>query len=290
MNRATRDALRDFQRQENLPVDGIAGPETEKALIAARARGTSAAPSDRLSEDEFDIDLDVSQLELEDEVQRNSREYIRWVQRSLNKIMGSRLALDGLNGPMTRSAVRSFQRSQGLAVDGIVGPNTQRLLVMLGVSRPPGMASPAYSTSPARPSPAGTVDLVEIEPGKYVARQIATNLRDLLATARSAGLSLWIRSAYRSPNEQIALRRKNCGTSDFDLFERDPKQCSPVTAKPGTSNHEKGLAVDLDWETGGRAKSWSDPEARWLRRHAKTQFGLDNKISSEPWHWSVNGK
>lgn len=37
MNRATREALRDFQKQEGLPVDGIAGPETKQALIAARS-------------------------------------------------------------------------------------------------------------------------------------------------------------------------------------------------------------------------------------------------------------
>ena len=41
MNRATRDGLRRFQAQEGLPVDGIAGPETEQALIAAKVQRTS---------------------------------------------------------------------------------------------------------------------------------------------------------------------------------------------------------------------------------------------------------
>ena len=38
--------------------------------------------------------------------------------------------IDGIYGPQTREAVRYFQRKNGLAVDGIVGPNTARALGM----------------------------------------------------------------------------------------------------------------------------------------------------------------
>ena len=37
-------------------------------------------------------------------------------------------AVDGIYGPITDSAVRSFQRDQGLVVDGIIGPNTRAAL------------------------------------------------------------------------------------------------------------------------------------------------------------------
>ncbi len=36
--------------------------------------------------------------------------------------------LDGAFGPLTESAVRAFQQAAGLAVDGIVGPETKRAL------------------------------------------------------------------------------------------------------------------------------------------------------------------
>jgi outer membrane protein OmpA-like peptidoglycan-associated protein len=61
----------------------------------------------------------------ENEVNRGTQTYIRWVQQSLNKIMGLRLAEDGVVGPQTRSAIRSFQQRSGLVVDGILGPKTE---------------------------------------------------------------------------------------------------------------------------------------------------------------------
>jgi peptidoglycan hydrolase-like protein with peptidoglycan-binding domain len=59
------------------------------------------------------------------ETNRSSPDYVRWVQQSLNQIMGLSLDVDGIIGPMTRSAIRSFQQQNGLEVDGIVGPITE---------------------------------------------------------------------------------------------------------------------------------------------------------------------
>jgi peptidoglycan hydrolase-like protein with peptidoglycan-binding domain len=39
-----------------------------------------------------------------------------------------RSTIDGIAGPLTRNAVRSFQRRRGLQVDGIAGPKTRRAL------------------------------------------------------------------------------------------------------------------------------------------------------------------
>jgi Putative peptidoglycan binding domain/OmpA family len=70
---------------------------------------------------------------------RYSNEYSQWVQASLNQILGLQLAVDGVVGPQTRSAIRDFQNRQGLLADGVVGPITEAaILAALGqVSQQP---------------------------------------------------------------------------------------------------------------------------------------------------------
>jgi peptidoglycan hydrolase-like protein with peptidoglycan-binding domain len=75
------------------------------------------------------------------EVSRSSPEYGRWIQQSLNQVSGLRLAVDGIIGSQTRSAVSSFQQRAGLAADGVVGPQTEAALVRAGASPPPGSAA-----------------------------------------------------------------------------------------------------------------------------------------------------
>lgn len=51
--------------------------------------------------------------------------FVRWVQYSLNRLLGTHLVIDGILGPATRAAIRAFQQLRGLTVDGIVGPRTE---------------------------------------------------------------------------------------------------------------------------------------------------------------------
>jgi len=53
--------------------------------------------------------------------------------RSLQQLLRARkhpVAVDGIFGPSTESAVKAFQQSRGLLADGIVGPNTWPKLVV----------------------------------------------------------------------------------------------------------------------------------------------------------------
>jgi peptidoglycan hydrolase-like protein with peptidoglycan-binding domain len=53
--------------------------------------------------------------------------------RPLQQLLRARqhpVAVDGIFGPRTESAVRAFQQSRGLAADGIVGPQTWSRLVV----------------------------------------------------------------------------------------------------------------------------------------------------------------
>jgi N-acetylmuramoyl-L-alanine amidase len=53
---------------------------------------------------------------------------ISGVQARLNNLGFDCGPVDGINGPNTEAAVRSFQRKHGLTVDGIAGPQTQSKL------------------------------------------------------------------------------------------------------------------------------------------------------------------
>lgn len=55
-------------------------------------------------------------------------EAVRHAQCLLRKIWGYPIAMDGIYGPNTASAVRGHQRDCDIAVDGVVGPQTWRAL------------------------------------------------------------------------------------------------------------------------------------------------------------------
>lgn len=248
MNRASRAALRRFQQQRGLPADGIAGPDTERALQDAKASGTTgAAPnptldpaSDSITGDNppptDEYEFDAFEWEWEDEVNRGSRDYIIWVQSSLNRVHGTRLATDGISGPLTRSAIRSFQTSKRLAADGIVGPITEAALIAAGASQPPGAGS---TPTPAPRGGSGdtgvTVELPLSGPGFYsYDRTSAVNgqphqfgRRATIDAIKAIGAA-WQRAHPRGPRigiGHISLR----GGGDT----------------PSHAGHETGLEVDV---------------------------------------------
>ena len=152
------------------------------------------------------------------------------------------------------------------------------------VSPPPPAAG-----APSRPSPppptVAPVPLTTVR-GITVNRSIAASLEDMLAAAADQGIVLG-GTGYRDPAQQIALRRAHCGSSHYDIYEKPPFLCSPPTALPGSSLHERGLAVDFTWR--GRSITTQDNAAFvWLAANA-ARFGFYN-LPGEPWHWSVSGR
>ena len=97
---ATAAAVRKFQARFGLLVDGKVGPQTWTHLIIEVQRG-------------------------------NSGPAVAAVQHNLRYAYGfSSLAVDGIFGPITQSAVRSFQARFKIGIDGIVGSITWNTLVV----------------------------------------------------------------------------------------------------------------------------------------------------------------
>jgi peptidoglycan hydrolase-like protein with peptidoglycan-binding domain len=106
----TDTAVRAFQQEKHLTVDGIVGPLTWTALVITVRRG-----------DEGDAVRGVQE---------------EFAFRNENDVPDSGLKIDGIFGPRTEDAVRGWQqavRDSGeepdMAVDGIAGPVTWRTLV-----------------------------------------------------------------------------------------------------------------------------------------------------------------
>ncbi len=129
--------------------------------------------------------------------------------------------------------------------------------------------------------PTGPVDESQIAPVKGLTTgchtSIAEKANDMMEAARRDGVIL-TGSCWRDSAKQILLRKQNCP----DWQNSKSSDCSPPTAKPGTSNHEKGLAIDFG--NCGRGSTCFN----WLSKNAAT-YGFKN-LPSESWHWSVNGQ
>ncbi|CAM4252651.1 MULTISPECIES: M15 family metallopeptidase [Myxococcus] len=108
--------------------------------------------------------------------------------------------------------------------------------------------------------------LVRLKNGQLLHTDAADAYRRMKAEARSKNIYLWVHSGYRSPAKQ---RR---------LYERYRKGKGPQAARPGRSNHQRGLAVDL---VIGGVKT---PTYDWLVSNA-CRFGFKRTVRSEPWHW-----
>ncbi|HVM27357.1 MAG TPA: N-acetylmuramoyl-L-alanine amidase [Mycobacteriales bacterium] len=109
---ATDRALRHFQQRRGLSVDGLVGPETYRALAAARWR-----LGDRL------LSLATRPYVGDD---------VAALQERLLELGFDAGRADGVFGERTAAALRSLQREYGLVADGTCGPATLRALKQLG--------------------------------------------------------------------------------------------------------------------------------------------------------------
>ena len=155
-------------------------------------------------------------------------------------------------------------------------------------TRPPTATTrpPTVTTRPPAP-PSGTVTWADVTSvgGIWVHKSIASQVQALLNAGNAAGLNLR-GGGFRDYASQVATRRANCGPTYYDIYEKPSNQCTPPTARPGRSMHERGLAIDFT-SNGSLITSRSSAAFRWLQANA-SRYGLYN-LPSEPWHWSTNG-
>lgn len=118
-----------------------------------------------------------------------------------------------------------------------------------------------------------------------VAKSIAKNVQALLDAVCEDGISGVGGGGYRTSAGQIAVRKRNCGSTQYDIYEKPSGSCKPPTARPGSSMHERGEAIDFT--LSGKRLGKNNVFYNWLVKNA-SKYGLYN-FPKESWHWSTNG-
>jgi peptidoglycan hydrolase-like protein with peptidoglycan-binding domain len=111
----TLSAVRIFQSQVGIAVDGVVGPNTKNSLYRT---ASAAVPSA----------LNLNSAQCPALIKQNENDGCVTELQSLLNQHGAHLAIDGTFGPATLAAAQAFQSSAGLSADGIVGPNTKSTL------------------------------------------------------------------------------------------------------------------------------------------------------------------
>lgn len=142
------------------------------------------------------------------------------------------------------------------------------------------------------------VQLTELSNGKKVDSRIYPELQEMFNAAREQGYGLFVREGYRTQEEQQQLLDEK-----IEAYENEGKSKSEAkklaeqwVAIPGTSEHQLGIAVDINADT---TKSSSDDVYSWLAENAH-KYGFIKRYPSdktditgvinEPWHYRYVGK
>ena len=139
--------------------------------------------------------------------------------------------------------------------------------------------------------------------GPYVDKRMIDSLSSLVDAAKEAGFEPYISVGYRSYADQQQLfneKASELSQNGAYTYEEAQQIAAEIVAKPGTSDHQTGLAVDiLDKEY--EVLDYSKMDSKffdWLDANC-AQFGFIKRYPSnkksitgwdEPWHYRYVGK
>lgn len=142
------------------------------------------------------------------------------------------------------------------------------------------------------------VELTNLSNGEQVASLIYPDLQEMFDDMRADGIYPFVRAGYRSDNEQKRVLNEKTAAYMAEGYSKSRARelALETVALPGTSEHELGLAVDINAVEG---KSDSNEVYSWLAenaykygfimRYPKDKTDITGK-DYEPWHYRYVGK
>lgn len=142
------------------------------------------------------------------------------------------------------------------------------------------------------------LELVDIDEYRQFDARAIDELKNMIEAERKSGASgLWVQSGYRSIEYQKEVfdrqvqEYKNQGKTQKEAEELTLK----IINKPGTSDHNLGLAVDFNYANedfeNTTAFEWLKQNAEnygFILRYPKEKEEI-TKVIYEPWHWRYVG-
>lgn len=139
--------------------------------------------------------------------------------------------------------------------------------------------------------------LMTLTNGQQIDEDIYPSLQKMFDDMRAKGYYPEVRSGYRSEeNQEDIFENKFASFREQGYSKKEARELTEQwVAEPGTSEHETGLAVDINPD---RDKS-GDEVYRWLSENAH-KYGFIKRypedktditgISNEPWHYRYVGE
>ena len=125
----------------------------------------------------------------------------------------------------------------------------------------------------------GMIDLVDIIGTRLGIKQVSSSMlnayQTLTSNALAQGIQITLNSGFRSYPDQARL---------YINYKKGIKGYN-LAAPPGRSNHQNGIAFDLNTK-GKKGAGWGIVY-NWLKQYA-TSFGFLRTVRTEHWHWEYN--
>lgn len=291
-------------------------PEDQDANSASTSKKDS---QDMKEQPEEDVTLPETTLHKTDQ-----GESVQSLQEILNKV-GYSLTVDGEFNAMTTWAITDFQMQQeGMAVSGIYNEATKEALSNAlenesSVEPATGLANPDNDKNTVS-NPHEILALVNKEhalPADFVPRNLvkpdvrfpfteslpkmqmrqvaADALEQMFQAGDNAGIDLFAQSGYRSHDRQDAIFASN-------VAEHGEKAANTFSARPGESEHQSGLTMDVTSPDIGyklTVEFGETDEGQWVQQHA-AEYGFIirypkgkkeiTQYQYEPWHLRYVGQ